>query len=426
MMLMALALRGRVSGLGVSPTLHANQAATSRRRQGQSLRHMGFGQAPFPVHPRLARALADHAHLNGYDHVAGADALRQRALAYFCERFGLDPADYDLLVAPGSKMILYALQLALAGDLLLPVPSWVSYAPQATLLGDRVIPVPAELTDDGMRLSPDALAAAIDAARARGLRPGKLIVNTPNNPTGLCLPAADHAALAALCARERIALLSDEIYALTTFDGPHSSLARAAPEAIVTTGLSKHVSLGGWRVGFGLIPRAHEGLFAALTSIASETWSAVSAPVQAAAAIAVSGDDAIEAFIDACTRCHRQVARDAWGRLRAAGIDCPRPAGAFYLWPAFDRHAGALAAQHIGGAVALADTLLAEHGVLALPGSAFGAPPGSLTLRLSLCDYDGAHALAHAAAPVADFAPRVVAGCDAIARFAADLSMPGR
>jgi aspartate/methionine/tyrosine aminotransferase len=77
---------------------------------------MGFGQSPFPVHPRLAEALAAAATRNAYDDVAGLKELRARAKSYFCARIGLDANAYECVVAPGSKLILYALQMAINGD----------------------------------------------------------------------------------------------------------------------------------------------------------------------------------------------------------------------------------------------------------------------------------------------------------------------
>jgi aspartate/methionine/tyrosine aminotransferase len=421
---MNIKIRPAIAGLPLSPTLDANQSAQASTAGGQPLLHMGFGQSPFPVHPRLADALAAAATRNAYDDVAGLAELRDRAKTYFCARLGLDAGAYECVVAPGSKLILYALQMAIEGDLILPMPSWVSYAPQATMLGDRVHWLPAELSNDGYHIDADRLETLILELRSRDANPRKLILNSPNNPTGLVIPAADLGRIAAVCEHHGVFLISDEIYALTAYDGTRQSIAaHCAGTAAVTTGLSKHLSLGGWRVGFGLVPANQRSLLDSLNAIASETWSCVAAPVQEAALLAVAGENDIEDYIRRCTRIHAAVARVAAERIANAPVDCPRAQGAFYLWPNFEPMRQRLKEKDILASRQLADALLEQKRVLALPGSAFGAPPDCLALRLSVCDYNGVEALAacaeHEINPyqVAEFAPRVVEAADAIAEF---------
>jgi len=425
---MNITIRPAIAALPLSPTLDANQSAMARAGGGPPLLHMGFGQSPFPVQPALAEALAKAAARNAYAHVAGLAELRARARDYFCARLGLDAAAYECIVAPGSKLILYALQMVIEGDLILPMPSWVSYAPQAAMLGDRVHWLPAEIADSGYRIDPEQLEVLIVEARSRGANPSKLILNSPNNPTGLIVPQGDLEAMAEVCERHGIFIISDEIYALTAFENtPQSIAAHCTGRAAVSTGLSKHLSLGGWRVGFGLLPAEQRTLIDALNAIASETWSCVAAPIQEAALLAVSGDDEIEDYARRCTRIHGTVARAAAQRIASRRVACPRPQGAFYLWPEFEHLRERLADENILTSRQLADTLLRQHHVLALPGTAFGAPQDRLALRLSVCDYDGAEALAACdgekdpAGLVMQFAPRVVAGADAIATFARQL-----
>lgn len=331
---LAIKIRHRIVSLPISPTLKANQTVAEQRRRGKAVLHMGFGQSPFPVHPKLADALAGASDLSQYEDVAGLGELRSAALSYFAAKLSVDPDDYDVLVAPGSKLILYALQLAIEGDLVLPVPSWVSYEPQAAMLGDRVIRIPADLSEAGYRIEPGRLRAAIRKAKRDGLHPTKLILNSPNNPTGLTVPVEDHHALAEVCRDEDIFVISDEIYGLVTFNGVSPSFAGAYPSATaITTGLSKHLSLGGWRVGFGLVPKAARGLFEAVRQIASETWSSVASPVQYAAIVAVSGDFEIEQYLESCTRIHCTVARYAANQLASERVLCLRPQGAFISGP---------------------------------------------------------------------------------------------
>ena len=408
-------------GDGVSPTLAANELAASLRREGRTILHMGFGEAPFPVHPRLARALEDGAGARSYLPVAGLPELREAVARHHERVAGLTMDGHDVLVGPGSKAILFAIELAVPGDTLLPVPSWVSYRPQATMLGRAVIDVPTTIDERGLVIEADALDRTIHAARAAGRNPTKIVLNSPSNPTGLVIPDGSLRDVAEVCGRHDILIVSDEIYGRLAFDGGYGTIARHAPErTVVTTGLSKHLSLGGWRVGVGLVPRAIGELFPTLTMIASETWSCVASPVQWAAVEAYAGHDDVEDFIALSRRIHADVTGVVAERLQGMGVSCIRPQGGFYLWPEVPCRGGA---ARIDTSTDLSRVLLQDCGIVTLPGTAFGERPETLRLRLSACDYDGAAALAayERGAPndIGAFAPRISAALDGFEAFLA-------
>jgi hypothetical protein len=178
-------------GIPVSATLAANEAMTARRRRGQPVLPLAFGEAGLPVHPALRDALADATGVNGYGPVAGHPALRSPAAGYWARR-GLPTSPGQVVCGPGSKPLLFALLLAIGGDVALPRPCWVSYAAQAALIGGtRAHFVPAPAGEGGIP-DPDALAAAADAAAT--VRPIRSVVVTlPDNPTGRAAsPARDH------------------------------------------------------------------------------------------------------------------------------------------------------------------------------------------------------------------------------------------
>ena len=400
----------------LSPTLFINERVAQMRADGRSICHFGFGEAPFPAPARLVEALRAHAGAKAYLPVAGLPALREAVLDHQARLTGTDPAAFDVIVGPGSKLLLFAVQMAIPGDIMLPVPSWVSYAPQAELLGQGTVPVGVELSDEGYALTLDALEAAAVAAPRR---PTKLLLNVPNNPAGLTMSHDGLRAVAGWCADRGVALISDEIYGRVAYDGRYRSLGAIDPaNTIVTTGLSKHLSLGGWRLGVMLVPRAMDGLFTRLCEIASETWSCVAAPVQHAAVEAYAGHDDVEAFIADQAAIHGAVNGHVAARLRAAGIDCPAPQGGFYTFPDF----APLVRDRFATGLELAQALLDEEGIAALPGSAFGTREDALRLRLAACDYDGARAMRRWREGTNDpavLAPNVEQGLDRFERFLA-------
>lgn len=378
----------------LSPTLGMNEEVKRQRGAGKQVMHMGFGEGPFPVPERLKKALADNVHRKEYLPTVGMEELRNVVAAYYKKKIGLDTDKFDVIVAPGSKLILYALQMAIEGDLLMPVPSWVSYAPQAKMLRTHVIKVPTKLDDKGFHIDPAVLRDTIKKARAEGKNPSKIILNYPSNPTGLTIPENELKEIAKVCVEEDILIISDEIYGFVSFDNKYRSIAHYAPtHTAVTSGLSKHLSLGGWRVGVGFIPKAITGLQQLLSNISSETWSCVPAPIQQAVVEAYKGHEDVEQHIQQCSDIHSLMNKYIAKGLRDLGVNAPEPQGAFYNYPDFDAHRADLAKVGIKTSKELSDALLKNYALATLPGTAFGAAPDVLTLRLSGCDYDGAAAL---------------------------------
>ncbi|HEU0001078.1 MAG TPA: aminotransferase class I/II-fold pyridoxal phosphate-dependent enzyme [Ktedonobacteraceae bacterium] len=381
-----LALAPALQDMASSPTLAINEAVAARRAAGRKTIHLGFGEASFPLHPLLNEAMARAAKRTGYAPVVGIPSLRKAIAAYLERTRGLAFAPDQIIVAPGSKPLLYTLLQSLEGDVLLPVPSWVSYAPQARLAGRRVIPVETDASDHH-RLTAQALSDALARARFEGGNPRILIVNTPSNPTGSMFSSEDTEAIAHWSREHGITLISDEIYAeLAHGWREHISPARYYPEGcIVTGGLSKAFSAGGWRLGYAALPGSAAGkqLMNSMRALASEIWSSATTPVQEAAVVAYSDNAELTAYVRASARIHGYATNRLYETLIATGALCPRPAGGFYLYPDLAPWRDALLERSVSTSEQLAMHLLEQWDVAALPGTAFGEKTQTLRLRLA-------------------------------------------
>ena len=371
----------------LSATLAANEAMAARRRRGLPVLPLGFGEAGLPVHPALREALAAASGANSYGPVAGHPALRQAAAGYWARR-GLPTSPGQVVCGPGSKPLLFVLLLAIGGDVALPRPSWVSYAAQAAMIGIRPHFVPAPAGEGGIP-DPAALAAAARAAAAAGRPIRSVLVTLPDNPTGRLPSPATVAALCEVAAAWGLVIVCDEIYRDLIHDPSAAVLspAQAAPErTLITTGLSKNLALGGWRIGVARMPPGPAGrrLRKALLGAGSEIWSAPAAPVQHAAALAFAEPSPIRARIAASRALHGAVARAVAAVCAAAGLAVAPPQGGFYVYPDFEPWRELLARRHqVTTAPALAGLLLERYGAVTLPGSAFGEPLAALRLRLA-------------------------------------------
>ncbi len=275
-----------IAGLRPSATLAINEKSHQLASEGKKIYKLGFGQSPFPVPPTVVENLRHNAHQKDYLPVKGLMDLREAVAQQHRELFGINCAAGDVLIGPGSKELLFLIQLIHKGDLLLPQPSWVSYAPQAQLTRKQQYWLPTQAANNWM-LDAETLENHCKKAPDRNRI---LILNYPSNPTGSTFDEVQLSALAGVCRKYRILVLSDEIYGLTHHTGQHRSLASYYPEGtIISSGLSKWCGAGGWRLGTFVFPTSFRWLLNCMATAASETFTTTSAPIQYAAVSAYQG-----------------------------------------------------------------------------------------------------------------------------------------
>ena len=384
---MKLALNPRVAELEESATLKINQTAKRMREAGEDLCHLGFGESPFPVPELLQQALRENTHHKSYLPGPGLPELREAVAGFFRKEFGYDAAMERVFAGPGSKELLFDLLYLLEGPLLVPAPSWVSYGPQARMLGK---PVQSILTRrrNGYRLQAEELERVCQATES-GQK--LLILNNPSNPSGSVHHAQELQELAEVCRQHHVIVIADEVYALVNFsDRPFVGMATLYPEGtVVTSGLSKAFSAGGWRLRVALLPEAMTDLAQPWGALVSETFSCTSAPIQYAAIPAFAEYETLRPEVERCVAIHRAATKGMWQALLGIGLNCPEPEGAFYLFPDFEPFREKLAARNIHTSTALATQLLEKAKVAVLPGSAFYMSPEHLSVRVSPVDHTG-------------------------------------
>ncbi|RMH62741.1 MAG: pyridoxal phosphate-dependent aminotransferase [Calditrichaeota bacterium] len=379
-----------VRGKQQSATLEINERARKLRNEGRTVYNFGLGQSPFPVASPVVEELKRHAHEKDYLPVRGLPALQDAVARFHNRKEGTQYSAEDIMIGPGSKELMFILQLAYYGDLLIPTPSWVSYSPQASIIGRNIHWLPTHGYHN-WHLMPETLE---DFCKKDPEHPRLLILNYPANPTGKTYVLDELKKLAQIARKYRIILLSDEIYGELNYNGKHVSIARFYPEGtIISSGLSKWCGAGGWRLGTFAFPRGLRWLRDAMAVIASETYTSTSAPIQFAAIRAFDGGPEIENYLQHSRKVLRTLARQIHERLQSNGAIVTEPKGAFYIFPDFSPFRESLNRRGISTSKELCRRLLDETGVAALPGSAFGRPPEELTVRMAFVDFDGEAAL---------------------------------
>ena len=380
-----------VRGLTLSATVAINERSSRLIREGRAIAKLGLGQSPFPVPAAVVETLRANATQKAYLPVCGLEELRTTVADYHRRRANIACTADDVLVGPGSKELLFLLQVAFYGELVVPTPAWVSYVAQAQIVGRRISLLHTS-RERGYHLTPAELE---ELCATDPKRPRVVVLNYPCNPTGASYSADELSALADVARRYKIVVLSDEIYAELHFGGAHVSIATMYPEGtIVSSGLSKWCGAGGWRLGTFVFPAQLRWLLDAMAAVASETFTSTSAPIQYAAVTAFQESMAMERYLWRARRILSTLTTSCVDALRSAGLDVLQPDGAFYIFPDFGPLREPLAQRGIRTSPELAEYLLTELDVAVLPGSEFFRDRNELTLRFSLVDFDGAKAMA--------------------------------
>lgn len=413
-----------VRGLKPSATLRINELSNQLIKDGKTVYKFGLGQSPFPVPETVVEALRQHAHQKDYLPVKGLYELRKAVAGFNYRHQGIVTDPEDILIGPGSKELIFLLQLVYYGDLLIPTPSWVSYSPQARIIGRHVHWIPAS-SGNNWRMSPELLDMV---CRDDPDRPRVVILNYPSNPTGNTYPVERLKLLAQVARKYKVILISDEIYGMIHHNGQHVSIARYYPEGtIISSGLSKWCGAGGWRLGTFSFPPNLRWLLDAMSSAASETFTSTSAPIQFAAVTAFNGNSEIDEYLRQSRRILKALAKYMTESFEAANIKVPQADGGFYLFPDFSHYREKMKLRGIFTGNEMCNAILKDTGVAMLPGSEFGLAPGELVSRMAYVDFNGAEALNAAAAEWAEkklngtfvqaCCPRIAEGTDQLIRW---------
>jgi len=430
-------------GLGMSPTLKLNemQRMLTEDDPDRIIYKFGFGQSPMPVPECLVRRLKEYAHIKDYLPVQGLPQLRV-SIADHHNKVVLEHSTVsaeNVFVTPGSKQSFFLLILALSQhtEVLLPSPSWVSYHPQSTMLGRDMVWIQSSV-QNSFKIQPEVLKQHLINNPPR---PRLLILNSPSNPTGIMYSRDELAEIADVCREHGVIAMSDEIYGDLCHDPAqnHCSIHDAYPEGtIITSGLSKNLGAGGWRLGYIIFPETMSSVKHNFHIAAAETHSTASAPVQYAACEAFDtfhGDE-IQRYLKVKRAVLRVLAQKSYDALKGIeGCEVVKPDGGFYIFPDFSNFSrmdrlvrrwadGNGANKGDWNSDEFASFLLSECGVAGLPGSCFGRPGQELTMRLSYVDFDGSGILSSGAliedemdSVIAEYCYKTVKGMEVLADY---------
>lgn len=363
-------LSRRVQRVKPSPTVALTSRVAQLKAEGKDIIGLGVGEPDFntPVHIADAGVEAIRKGFTRYTPVEGNADLKDAIIAKFKRDNNIEYQRNQILVSSGAKQTIYNLIMAVidAGDeVVIPAPYWVSY-PDMVELADGTPVMPYAGTGQGYKLSAVQLDAAITPQTKL------LILNSPSNPTGAAYTRAELRAIGEVLKKHpQVLICTDDMYEhIFWAPEPFASLLTVCPElyerTVTVNGVSKAYAMTGWRIGYCGGPTS---IVTAMGTIQGQSTSNPSSIAQKAAVAALNGDQTCVQEMNK----HFKARHDFMvaGLNKLPGVTCLPGAGTFY---AFANVQGAIKLTGVKDDNALAEYLLTEGSVAAVPGSGFGAP----------------------------------------------------
>ena len=368
-------LKDIVKNLEPSSTLKINETSKLLEEKGKTIFKFGFGQSPFQVPADIVDELKNNAHQNKYLPMQGLVDLRKSVAKYTSDKKNFNYTFEDVVIGPGSKELMFLLHIIFDGEIILPIPSWVSYAPQAIIGRNKIQMLQTKRENNWFPNGSEIEKIILKNKKKNYL----LFLNSPNNPSGQICENLEE--ISEVAKKYDLMILSDEIYSELSFKDNYKSISNFCPEkTIISTGLSKWCGAGGWRLGYFIIPKNLKSIKDSLNILASETFSAVSAPIQYAAIKAYEGNH--KKYIKSSKEILKAVGNYVYENLNSNNVLINKPQGGFYLMPEF-------ISTKFESSSEMCKNILETTGVALLPGSDFGSDKKKMLVRLSFTDFNG-------------------------------------
>lgn len=366
------------SSIPASPTLALNEEAQMLREKGEPVINLGIGE-PKNKTP-ITAILSSAAKLSGgdvkYVPTDGTPSLKKAIIRYMDDYYNRTVASYNVIVSDGAKQSLWNLLFTLCNpqdEVIVLAPYWVSYPEMVRMIG--AIPVVVTPEDGTFIPRFDEIERVVSSyTRA-------IIVNSPNNPSGMIYPDSLISKLVELCESKGIYMICDDIYNRLVFDGkvaiPAYNFTNKDAEnskVIVVNGVAKLYGMTGFRIGWAVAPRK---LVEIMTNVQSQTTTCVSPVMQSAAEGALTGMQSVVEALRLSIQNNRDVLMQELHSF--TDVRCIKPEGTFYALPDFRAY---IRKSIANSSTELAKFLLKKALVVTVPGKEFGME-GHLRLSYS-------------------------------------------
>ncbi len=364
----------RIQNIQPSMTLAISSKAQSLIEQGIDVIGFGAGEPDFSTPENIKQAGIDAIQNNDthYTLVSGTHALKDAIIEKFERDNGLSYQRNQIVVSCGAKHSFYNLAQVLwdnGDEIIIPAPYWVSYPDMVVLANATPVIVNTD-SSSGYKITAEQLQQAV-TQKTRAL-----VLNSPSNPTGSAYTKKELEALAEVVLKNKLMVISDEIYEKIMFDGfEHFSIASLSEElklnTVVINGASKCFARTGWRIGY---LAAEPDIASAVSKLQGQSTSNPTSIAQAACVEALTGKQSSAEIQKMVTefKMRRDYLMDRYAKID--NVSCYQPVGTFYSFPDFSELFGRKwNGKTLKGSLDVAEFLLEEAKVALVPGIAFGA-----------------------------------------------------
>jgi aspartate aminotransferase len=356
------------SSIPASPTIALNEEARLLREKGEPVIHLGIGEPKnkTPITAILTSAAKLSAGDVKYVPTDGTPSLKKAIVRYMEDNYNRVVAPYNIIVSDGAKQSLWNILFTLLNpqdEVIVLAPYWVSYPEMIRMVGG--VPVIVTPEDGGFIPRFDEIERVVSSYTKA------IIVNSPNNPSGMVYPPELIGQIVDLCERKGIYMICDDIYHKLVFDGQaavpayrYTNKDIENSKIIVVNGVAKTYGMTGFRIGWVVAPRR---LVEIMTNVQSQTTTCVSPVMQAAAEGALLGMQSVVEALRLTMQNNRDVLMQ---ELRTfTDVRCVKPQGTFYALPDFRAYTRKSIASN---STELSQFLLKKALVVTVPGKEFG------------------------------------------------------
>jgi len=370
-------LKDSLSRIKPSATMAVTDKARALKAAGRDVIGLGAGEPDFDTPDNIKKAAIkaiESGRASKYTAVEGLAELKQAVVDKFKRENNLDYKTNQIIISTGGKQVLYnALMVTLnpGDEVIIPAPYWVSYPDMVLLAGGEPVIVPTRM-EDGFKMKPEALERAITP------RTKWIIFNSPSNPTGAAYTKSELKVVTEVLMRHpHVWIMTDDMYEHLVYDDfQFATPAEIEPNlyerTLTVNGVSKAYCMTGWRIGYA---GGREDLIKAMSMLQSQSTSNPVAVSQWASVEALTGPQDFIAKHNAIFKERRDLCVSMLNQ--ANGLKCPKPEGAFYVYPSC---AGAIGKTAPSGKKLATDEdfvteLLESEGVAVVQGTPFGYGP---------------------------------------------------
>ena len=367
-----------IKNIGISQTLKINELCKKLVGDNREIYNYGFGQSPFKPPHFFQDMIIKNMNKNGYLPVQGLSELRYSIVNHYKNFHNVNINENNIIIGPGTKELLCLLNLSIDEDIYFIAPYWVSYVNQL-LIFNKKFKVTNTTFEQKWKITPEQIMDHTDNSF--------LLINFPNNPTGLTYSKKELQDIVNVCKEKNITIISDEIYQYLNFNNQHNTLLELYPEnTIVSNGLSKWCHSGGYRLGYLIFPDKLSELKQKVISCASETFSCVNTPLQYGAISIFNNFNKMIEYNQDNIKCLMMYNDFFYKKFIELNIKVHKGEGAFYMYLDFGYYSDKLKNNNIMTDTGFCTQLLDDTGIALLPGNAFGINEG-YTARFAITNF---------------------------------------